>query len=86
MSSMKIIHVNRNLIAQNKGRENLLPVLSVKEGKTNTYCYEIKINGPSEMIYSPDDPLACGATLWLRTEAELELKNPMTWQEVQEMK
>ena len=70
---MKIIHINRNIIQQNAKNGTSEPVCRVQEGNKVSYCMRVKILGPSEMIYSPDKPLECGAKLWIETEAELEL-------------
>ena len=47
------------------------PVITVKTSKSNTYTHEVKINGPSKVIYSPDKPLSCGAKVWIETESEV---------------
>lgn len=84
----KIIHVNRNLIGQNKDRprDKHFPVFSVKEGSKNTYCYGVKFLGPCEMVYKPDEPLDCGARVWIETMHDIELTDPMTWEEAQALK
>lgn len=55
-----------------------MPVISVKQGKKNTYCYEVEIHGPSKIIYcgSGTDAkplLSCGARVVIETEAEVEI-------------
>ena len=47
------------------------PVITVKTSKSNTYAHEVKIKGPSKVIYSPDKPLSCGAKVWIETESEV---------------
>tara|TARA_Y100001938_G_C8081812_1_gene429614 strand:+ start:428 stop:610 length:183 start_codon:yes stop_codon:yes gene_type:complete len=47
------------------------PVITVKTSKSNIYTHEVKINGPSKVIYSPDKPLSCGAKVWVETESEV---------------
>ena len=47
------------------------PVITVKTSKSNTYAHEVKIKGPSKVIYSPDKPLSCGARVWIETESEV---------------
>lgn len=72
---MKIIHINRNVIQHNNKYAANLPVCKVIwDDKTVTYCHEVDILGPSKMVYRPDNPLACGARLWIETEAELKIK------------
>ena len=54
---MKYIHVNQgnirgNLKTKRTGREQeLKPVITIKEGKTNVYCNAVAILGPSKVIY-----------------------------------
>jgi hypothetical protein len=67
----KIIHVNQNKIKQNKRSGLREPVLTIKTYKTNDYASEVLIQGPCKVIYSPDKPLPCGATVWIETESEV---------------
>lgn len=82
----KIINVNRNLIGMNKDRTTLLPVVSVKDGDSNLYGSNIEIQGPSRIVYDPLHPLDCGARLWIETDAPVIIDNPMTWDQVTELK
>lgn len=66
-----IIHVNQHKIRSNLKNGTTEPVLTVKTYKSNTYCNEVLINGPSRVVYSPDKPLSCGARVWIETEAEV---------------
>jgi len=50
-----------------------LPVITVKTYKSNEYCHEVKIKGDSKVIYSPDNPLPCGARVWIETKSEIEM-------------
>ena len=50
------------------------PPITVKTYKSNEKCFEVEINGPSKVIYSPDKPLSCGARLWIETDAEVVTK------------
>ena len=69
----KIIHVNMHKIRANKKHGTNEPVITVKTYKSNTYCHEAEILGPSKVVYSPNKPLSCGARVWIETEAELRL-------------
>lgn len=76
----KYIHVNQinikgNLKTRRTGRDQeLLPVITIKEGKTNRYCNAVAILGPSKVIYGHDKPLlACGARVVIETDAEIEM-------------
>lgn len=66
----KRIHINQhNIRANAKGAE--LPVVTVKTYKDNLKCNHVHINGPCELVYSPDKPLACGAKVWIETESDV---------------
>lgn len=47
----------------------ILPPISVKTYNSNTKAFEVEIDGPSKVVYSPDKPLSCGARLWIETKA-----------------
>lgn len=66
-----IIHINQAKIKANLKRAKKEPVITVKTYKSNIYAHEIRIDGPSTIVYSPDKPLSCGARVWLETEAEV---------------
>ena len=71
-----IIHVNQHNIRANSKRgegESLLPVLTIKTYKSNTYASEVEISGPSKIVYSPDKPLSCGAKVWIKTYSEVNI-------------
>ena len=62
---MKRIHVNMHKVRANKKHGTNEPVLTIKEGKSNIYCHEVDILGPSKLVYRPDKPLSCGASVWI---------------------
>jgi len=72
----KYIHVNQHKIRSNKKHNKNEPVLTVKEGKKNTYGHEVKIHGESKVIYGGNDKplLPCGARVVIVTEAEITIK------------
>jgi hypothetical protein len=65
------IHVNQHHIRANAKDGGDRPVLTVKTYKGNTTCNRVTINGPSEVVYSPDKPLSCGARVWIETTGEV---------------
>ena len=69
------IHVNQHVIKKNgKTGERNHPI-TVKTYKSNEYATRVRINGPSEVVYSPDKPLSCGAKVWIEAEYDdLELQ------------
>ena len=67
----KRIHVNQHVIRSNKKNNEKEPVITVKTYKSNDYCHEAIIDGPSKVVYSPDKPLPCGAKVWIETDANV---------------
>jgi hypothetical protein len=65
------IHVNQHVIKRNAKTGEEQPVLTVKQGRKNTYAHEVEILGPSRVVYSPEKPLSCGARVWVETESEV---------------
>ena len=61
-----IIHVNRNKIASNlkKSPEEREAIIAVKCEK-NTYVHELEIPFPCKLVYRPDSPLDCQASVWI---------------------
>lgn len=67
------IHVNQHIIRRNMKTGEREPVITVKQGRKNTYGHSVTIDGPSKVVYSPDKPLSCGAKVWIETEAEVSI-------------
>ena len=57
------IHVNQHKIRANKKHGTNEPVITVKKGRTNTYCHAVKILGDSVVRYGGNEKpiLSCGA-------------------------
>ena len=66
-----IVHVNQHKKKANAKTGSNDPVLTVKTYKSNQYARSVRINGPSDVIYSPDKPLSCGARVWIETKSEV---------------
>jgi hypothetical protein len=64
-----IIHVNQFVIKNNKKTGQNNPAITVKNYKSNTYCNEVEINGPSRVIHS-EKPLSCGARCWIECDSK----------------
>ena len=62
------LHVNQHVIKKNKKEGTREPVITVKSGKSNIYAHEVQVLGPCKVVYRPDNPLSCGATVWIETE------------------
>jgi len=72
------IHVNQHHISSNKTKGTELPVITIKQGRKNTYCNEVEILGPSKIIYAGDGCdvkplLSCGARVVIETESEINI-------------
>ncbi len=68
-----LILVNRHVIAANRKSGDRKPPLSVKTYKTNDYTDSVSILGTDgeeacRLVYSPDRPLSCGATIWIEVD------------------
>lgn len=72
---VKYIHVNQHKIRSNKKNNSLEPVITIKEGRKNTYCSEVEILGPSRVVYGGNDKtlLSCGARVIIQTESEINI-------------
>ncbi len=73
-----IIHVNQHNIRKNTKGDSL-PVLTCKTYKTNDYANEVVIYGrdgieAARIVYSKDNPLSCGARVWIETANKVILK------------
>lgn len=73
-----IIHVNqKNIKANSKGQD--LSVISIAVGKSVHHANEAIIYGQdgliaAKIVYSPDEPLAGGAKVWIETNGKVEAK------------
>jgi hypothetical protein len=70
---IKRIHINQHIIKRNKKTGEREPVITVKTYKSNDYASSVEVLGTSRVIYSPDKPLSCGATVWIETDAEVKI-------------
>ena len=71
--SKKYIHVNQHKIRANKKHGTNEPVITIKEGRKNTYCHEVEIVGNSKIRYGGNEKpiLSCGARVVIETEGEV---------------
>ncbi|WP_287522356.1 DNA-binding protein [Okeania sp. SIO2C2] len=74
-SGKNTVHFNRNHIDRNKSKQNNdLTILSVKEGSSNLATgHEAEIHGPCRIVYRPEKPHSCGATVWIETLAAVTM-------------
>lgn len=68
-----IITVNRHVVARNRKlpyaeREPIFRVSVTKRSAAREYrTGRIALPAGSVLVYDPDNPLACGATVWIET-------------------
>jgi|TARA_R100001198_G_C5200753_1_gene189868 hypothetical protein len=69
----KYIHVNQHKIRANKKHGTNEPVITIKEGKTNTYCHAVAILGESVVRYGGNEKpiLSCGARVVIETNSDI---------------
>ena len=74
-SNKKYIHVNQHKIRSNLKHGTTEPVITIKEGRKNTYCHEVEILGPSKVVYGEEGEklLSCGARVVVETESEYRI-------------
>ena len=73
----KYIHVNQHKIRANKKHGTNEPVITIKEGRNNTYCHTVEILGQSKIRYGGNEKpiLSCGARVVIETESDLIIDN-----------
>ncbi len=69
----KVIHINQHTIRKNRKSGTREPPISLKTYKDNSYGSEVSIDGPAKVIYRPDKPLPCGATVWIETKSDCKI-------------
>ena len=69
------IHVNQHKIRANKKHGTNEPVITVKQGKKNTYCHSVEVMRPSVVRYGGNEKpiLSCGARVVIETESEVRI-------------
>ena len=72
----KIIHINQHKIRSNSKTGDREPVITCKTYKSNNYAKEVDVldeNGKvvCTVVYRPDNPLSCGAKVWIETTNEI---------------
>lgn len=77
---VSIIHVNRGHISQNANDGGNRPVYTIKTGRKTRYGREVKILGPSRLVYNGTQ-LSCGARAWIETDSPLLIIDEMSFAE-----
>ena len=67
------IHINQHVIKRNAKTGERKPVITAKTYRDNRYGSEVYVDGPCKIVYSPDKPLSCGATVWIETKSRVKV-------------
>lgn len=68
------VHINSNTIKSNAKHGRNDPVVTVRKGsKVLDRGLRVTVHGPSQVVYEPNDPLSCGAKVWIETDASLSV-------------
>lgn len=72
---MMIVTINRHVIAANKkkqaeGLDDYQAPFSCRRGRNGkpTYAVSVEFSDGARLIYDPDNPLKCGATVWIEAD------------------
>jgi hypothetical protein len=68
--TVKRIHVNRGIVAQNRRLGGTLPELTIQTSAGSIPCHKVEILGQSRMVQGLK-PLKCGARIWIETRARV---------------
>ena len=71
--TVKRIHVNKHIIASNRKTGETKAPLSVKVGKRNVRGHRVEVLGKCTVIYRPEKPLSCGASVWVETHGQVNV-------------
>ena len=75
-NNKKKIHVNQLMIRQNlKNPNNPKPPITIQTSKGSIRASEIDIEGESKLVYNNENPLSCGARLWIETNGKIKIDN-----------
>lgn len=67
--TIKRIHVDQAVIRRNLKHNEAQPCLTVQNRGKSSKADLVLIDGPSVVLYRPDQPLSCGARCWVETRA-----------------
>ncbi|MGL5875239.1 MAG: DNA-binding protein [Xenococcaceae cyanobacterium] len=68
-----IVHVNQNVLKQNRRHQTNKPPIIVKSGSKINYYHQVKIAGSSQLVYQPEARKCNGATLWLEIDPTISV-------------
>ena len=60
-----LVHVNKPQIERNRKNKANQPVITIRQGSRKTSCHMAQIKGECQIVYQPNNPLPCGAVVWI---------------------
>ena len=65
-----IVVINRHVIAANRKNGTNDPPISVRRGRNGKpgYYHEYPLESTGRLVYDPEHPLKCGATVWMEID------------------
>lgn len=69
--TIKRIHVDQHIIRRNKKAGEKNNVITIQWRGKSYKVKRLDVVGTSQVIYSPDKPLSCGAHVWIETTDEV---------------
>jgi len=69
LSTIKRIHINQSILRRNHKTGDREACITIKTRGRSIYAQNVDIMGKSEVVYSHDKPLKCGARIWIETTA-----------------
>lgn len=73
--TIKRLHVDKQIIAQNRKSGRNDPTITVQTSKGSYKASVVEVLGPSKFLQANAcrKPLSCGARVWIETKAEVQL-------------
>lgn len=73
-----VIHVNQHVIKANRKHGATANPITVKNYKETRYGSDVEILGAdgsvvARVVYRPDNPLSCGAHVWIETQGDVRI-------------
>lgn len=64
------IVINKHIVKKNAKHGTNEPPISIQTSRGVERAHEVFIGGTSRLVYRPDNPLKCGASVWIETTYE----------------
>ncbi len=68
-----LIHVNKPQIDRNRKHKTEEPVITIRQGDRSSRCHLVEIQGKCRVIYQPNNPLPCGAKVWIEVSPDIRV-------------